>query len=169
MTRKTMTRNTENRKLSCLIALLLLTVAGWTGGCASPTESQTTVPVPRLPETYVGDAETPSSFVAGPILIGSRVPHPARLRVVTEPMIAKAVVEYVVDEHGAVIAYRTIESNHPAFAEAVRAWICSARFVPGVKAGENVKVRVNDSHFVDVSRSVIRSDESRRSAFPLSD
>lgn len=139
-----------------LLALLLFALTAWFGGCANPAESraQRSGPaVAMLPETYEGHAETPSSFVAKPIMLGSRAPSPGHSRVVREPMLAEAVFEYVVDEQGAVIAFRIIETNHAAFAETVRAWISSARFVPGVMAGEKVKVRVRDRMFVEVARS----------------
>lgn len=134
--------------------MLWLIACGWLSGCASRPAGDL-AEVARLPEVYEEPAETPSSFVARPIYLGSSQPHPGGLRVVREHMVAEAMVEYVVDTQGAVVACQIVETNHPRYAEAVRAWLSAARFVPGVKAGQNVTVRLRERFFIDVGVSPV--------------
>ena len=135
---------------------ILVLAVGWLVGC---TSSAPTAPanVLLVPESYDGPAEEPSSFVSKPIMVEGRRSDPPHHRLVTPPMRAEAILEYVVNEQGTVVACRIVETNHPAYAESLRTWLSRARFVPGNKAGHPVAVRVRESFFVDASLSSDRS------------
>jgi hypothetical protein len=133
-------------------AMRMLRNLFWVTGCAllAIGSGCAVTPVePLVPATYLGeDVFEPSSFVSAPMAVSGRDTQSAR-RLVGPGTRAEALLEYVVDETGQLLAARVVHTNHPAYAREILRSLHHMQWVPGQRAGEAVKVRVQQEFFLD--------------------